>query len=659
MADPKIKVEIEADIKGLQAGVNQAEKELSAIGLAADIVSEKIEDVGSEFSVAGGKLSTFANTADKVENQLKDIGNATELAENQIADFGNKVQATAPKIDKATKATSNFNAVGTDFARILQDAPFGIIGVSNNITQLASSFGSARAKGESIPNILKGIFSGGNLLTIGISALTSAFVVLEQQGFFRSQKAAESLGEALDEYRKKLDGVTRASIEGQANSQKEIQNFNLLRAQAENTNIPLNARLEAVRDLKKEYPEYLNGLTNEQILTGKVGGAYDELTKSITATAKARAFSDQIAKNSLDLLTLEQQAQERVNTLLQKQTQLAPLLAAQANQAAKSRGEFTGLDLQILDLQKEIRDLQLEQVENIENANKLKTESEKLESKITEQIVNGAKFTNEQNNQLKQNILTLEQYTKKWSDNEDAILRNLKLQRQLEITPATQLEISFGLLTGKEGDTAFADPILAIQEKIEKDLANFKLPDIKAPEFDQASSNLFFDRIEEFKQSASEILESGIEQSIGNFAFAIGEALANGGDVFKKLGGAILGGVAMVLDQLGQAAIAAGVGMIAIKNAFKNPATAIAAGVGLIALAGFIKSKVGKATSSIGGGGGGSFSTSGVSGGTTFSGQGATGLQFDRSLQLAGEFRVKGQDLVYVFNEASSKNQRG
>jgi len=57
-------------------------------------------------------------------------------------------------------------------------------------------------------------------------------------------------------------------------------------------------------------------------------------------------------------------------------------------------------------------------------------------------------------------------------------------------------------------------------------------------------------------------------------------------------------------------------------------------------------------------GGGGSFGGTGVSQGTSITG-GGQGLQFDRSLNLVGEFRVKGQDLVYVFNEASSRNQRG
>jgi hypothetical protein len=126
----------------------------------------------------------------------------------------------------------------------------------------------------------------------------------------------------------------------------------------------------------------------------------------------------------------------------------------------------------------------------------------------------------------------------------------------------------------------------------------------------------------------------------------------------------LLNSMGQFLGQLGEQLIAFGVAGLAFGKlsigltnpltAIKSAPLAIAAGVALTAISGAIGS-IGKR----GLGGGGSFSTSGVSGGTTFSGQGATGLQFDRSLQLSGEFRVKGQDLVYVFNEASTRNQRG
>jgi hypothetical protein len=185
------------------------------------------------------------------------------------------------------------------------------------------------------------------------------------------------------------------------------------------------------------------------------------------------------------------------------------------------------------------------------------------------------------------------------------------------------------------------------------------------PKFFDQVDNILAQRIptvvEQFANFAAQIndtLEFGIENTLGDFAFSIGEALGKGGNVIEAGGAALLGGIASILNQLGQAAIGIGIGMIAIKEAFKNPFTAIAAGVGLIALAGFISSKVPKITSPIGQGGGGSFSGSGgqgVGGGqaSNFSG-GSTAGVFDpnRNITLSGGFEISGDKLRYVLNQS-------
>jgi hypothetical protein len=633
MANPKITVEIGAVADGLIKNVDGSIRSLEQL-------QRELDDLDK-------KLRTAADPTEII--QLNQQIGALKTGMQQLRTVG---------LQPLTKATSQYNSVGVDFARIIQDAPFGIIGVSNNITQLADSFQAARGKGQSFTKILGSIFSSGNALTLGISVLTSAFVVLQQKGFFKTEQTAESLGDALDEYRKKLDAVTQASIEGQANSKREIQSFNLLRAQAENANISQSTRLEAVRQLKKEYPEYLTGLSDEQILTGKVGVAYDKLTKSIIATGKARAFSDKIAKNSLDLLTLEEQAQNNVTTLLEKQAKLAPLLAAQANQAAKSRGEFTGLDLQILDLQKEIRDLQFDQVSNIENSNKLKSENLTLESKITEQISNGAKFTQTQVSQLKEIKRTNEE------------IQNIQTNR-----PPVSFNPSVPNAPGinPENIQSQTNALNALQLSLNNAGVSFE-------QFQKALANgasQGFDSVEEFINrlgdvntlliNSAQLLQESLNSTLGNLGDALGTALATGQNVVQALGNSLLMSMADFLGKLGQQLIAygtAGSAFGSLTEAIQKggPASipagilAVGAGIALIAAASAIKSTASKG---MGGGRGGSFSGgSGVSQGTSFAGAGV-GMQFDRSLQLAGEFRVKGQDLVYVFNEASSKNQRG
>ena len=185
-------------------------------------------------------------------------------------------------------------------------------------------------------------------------------------------------------------------------------------------------------------------------------------------------------------------------------------------------------------------------------------------------------------------------------------------------------------------------------------------------DIDESKKTAFILSLKEFNDQASQIITSGAAQGLGDIGYAIGEALASGTSVVKAAGKALLGGVATIAENLGQAAIKIGVTMIGIKLAFKNPATAIAAGVALIALAGFIRTKIGGGgggggiTSGIGGGGGGSsVGDSGVGGGSSFVGGGAQGGMFASQKDLNGELVVRGQDLVYVFGQANNRINKG
>lgn len=112
---------------------------------------------------------------------------------------------------------------------------------------------------------------------------------------------------------------------------------------------------------------------------------------------------------------------------------------------------------------------------------------------------------------------------------------------------------------------------------------------------------------QEFFNDAFMILEKGIENTLGDVAFAIGNALGEGTNALQAGGAALLGGIARTLNELGQLAIGAGVTIEAIKEALKglNGPVAIAAGVALIALSGFVSSQANKLSGRFSGGGGG------------------------------------------------------
>jgi hypothetical protein len=643
MANPKIEVEIGAVIDGLRKGFGESVK-----------IIETLEKQALDLDKAL-KAATDLPTIQNLNSQLAQ----TKAALSQLKNSG---------IDPLTKATSNYNSVGVDFARIIQDAPFGIIGVGNNITQLAGSFqvlkNSTGSTSAALKQSLASIFSSGNALVLGISLLTTAFTILQQKGFFNTEKAAKSLDDQLKDYQETLGSVEQATLKGIQNSDAELQKFKNLTAQAQNRNTSDKNRLAAVNELQKQYPSYLGNLTKEQILTGQVGDSYDALTKQIIANAKAKAFSDEITQNSSNLRVLEKQQLDTANQILQKRIELEKAKAVSTESAAKVSGQLAATDLTVSKITSEINGLIETQIKSINDSNKIKETNLELDGLINKELQNGAVFTKDLTDANKEGTAAVKAYSKAWDE------YNEKLRFTDELT----------LLLGensarlsKEVDGIFAKRVQEIELSLPEgpiglDLDKLSESIIITPEIadiDNSKKSAFIGGLKQFNEEASNIITNGAVNGLGDIGFAIGEALATGGNVAKAAGKALLGGIATIAEQLGQAAIKVGVGMISIKMAFKNPATAIAAGVALIALAGFIRAKIGGGgggggiTSGIGGGGGGaSVGDSGVGGGTSFAGGGQGGL-FAQNRDLNGELVVRGQDLVYVFGQASNRINKG
>jgi hypothetical protein len=613
MANPRIEVEIGANVAGLTAGVNTATGQLDKLGQAA--------------------------------------------------------QKTAPQVQKLTQATSGYNAIGVDFARIVQDAPFGIIGVGNNITQLAGSFQVLKNQTGSTSTALKSafasIFSSSNALILGISLLTTAFTILQQKGFFKSEQDAKSLDEALKEYQETLTGVAAATLKGAQDSQKELATLKALEIQATNTSLSTKQRTDAVNELQKLYPNYFGNLTKEQILNGQVGDAYIKVTANLLAKAKAQASVNEIAQNGIELLRIETKLEEqRSKRLLETsaaQAQIDALIEKRQKDGFLTQGDLQRYDTLIKSINNANESLEEEATLKSEIA-KINKENESLTAEVTNQLKLGASFVKESGSGIDGNNKKLKEYSDGW----DKYNEQLKFSDDLTVLLAENTA-----RLGKEVDSIFNKRVQEIKLTLPESPAALNLDKLEqtfsiTPEIadlDESKITAFVLRLAEFNAQVTEVIQNGAQQTLGDFAFAIGDALATGGNVIKSAGAALLGGLAGILNQLGQLAIATGVAIAGIKEALKtlNPAVAIGAGIALVALAGFVSAKarsLGNARPN-GGGAGSSVGSSGVGGGSSFVGGGGGEALFSQNRNLTGEFVVRGNDLVYVLGQAGNRINKG
>ena len=593
------------------------------------------------------------------------VANGVSAATSQLDKLGKAAQATAPKVEQLSKATSRYNGIGIDFARVIQDAPFGIIGVGNNIQQLAQSYATLGNAGDSTSKKLKlafgAIFSTGNLLVLAVSAITTALTFYEK-GAFKSEDATKSLNDQLEKYRENLQGISKANLEGIKNAQSEIANFKLLQAQAENTNNSLQKRIEAVEQLKKQYPEYLKNLTNEQILTGNVGTAYENLTASIIATAKAKAFQSQIGENALNQATLAAQVEENLVKIKELQIEKANVLASSEKQNARDKQDFL---TRASAIQSNINSLEEQNKKNKEDSKKIDEENNKLAGEINEKVSQGASFIKASGKEIDANKDKLKQYSQGWDDFNLGQETARELQDKLTFsTKDYEKTISAALgsyqeikskevkikldVEGFEPETAGPRPFEVFLDDVAYQLD--KLPELEA-------------RVADFAKTINDLIEGNVTDAFVDLGYTIGETLATGGNLLTAIGGSLLKSFGRFLGQFGQQLIAYGVAASAfgkVSAALANPATAIiaaplaiAAGIALTAIAGAIGSMGSKGM----GGGGAGAGGGGV--GTAFSGGGAQGGLFAQNKDLNGELVVRGQDLVYVFGQASDRINKG
>ena len=475
------------------------------------------------------------------------ISAETQAATKQIADFGKTLKgldtqanAASAGVSKFNKSVANANPTLVNFGRVIQDAPFGIIGIANNIDPLLSSFQSLQKQTGSAGSAFKAL--GASLLgpagiAVGVSAATSALIAFGPQigraisGVNRFEQAqidaAGKSGEAFIQAQNKFNDYLKVVNDGTVSIGRQ------------------NAALEGANRLLSDYGLKITDVATLQKQGAQIGSVFAQIKQE---EAKAQFLAAKAAEEYSKGLVLQAKIQQGdvLGTLGELsfgdilKTVFGGGIAGGGGSATAAAEGVANAFQQINKNQKVFQDAAdqsknkvdelikgLKGLDGItENYNKTKTESNKTSIQEIDVL-----------QKKQQTIIGVISANQKLLDL--ARLADAEAEKKKKQDTATQLkniQSAAGLANINTRGIGPSQSILNAFVPSDKQLAQLSA-------FDQAIAAL--------KANSEQLVATGVDAVIGS----VFDSLANGGNVFESLGQAVKGFVLQLIRAVAQAVI--------------------------------------------------------------------------------------------------------
>lgn len=608
----------------------------TAIGKAATV--QGAANLGAQFEIINRNAQETKSRIEAATQAAIGLGNAFNTVVSAGTGLNRLSPAIKPVIDNlklvppaANAAASSLNrmkgAAGagsvalTDFSRIVQDAPFGIVSIGNNITQFSDSLGRLRAQTGSVGGALKAL--GGSLLGpgglgIAISLITTALTFASvgfgawTRGLSGAKKAADDAKKSLEDFLQSLKTTDEVAKSAEGGVQGQVAQVQALARVVNDTNKAYEVRNRALQELQQTNKSYFGTLKLEDAATGALTQKVNEYTKALVAQSVVKGFTDEIGRLSKELFTQGLTTDKLRTKLGQLRNELAKAPETVINPRTGDLKENPAL-----------KRLRNEIEETTDAFNKQRDAQEKIATSRA-QFISSLKKANEEALKFADISGTTTQNNKKEADalkkRIDA-LKELKdtiglstqqqrefVQLQIQLLQRDGVKLNFTpqevkdqideLLRTRFGREVQPSPItvpIIVQPKPVIDVAGAVLPGgIIPPNAFDGVINAVRKGAENAKQKIGEVsidlkqfLQSSMVDAFSAIGEGIGEAFSGGG--FDSIINSFLQAIGAAISALGKAAIAAGTAALLLKTTIEkfiisNPALIIAAGVAAVAI---------------------------------------------------------------------------
>jgi len=223
--------------------------------MATELLDIQI-NIGAKTEDLGAELQKAENLLKKLQAALKksvDVGEINQLTakigtvSGAITQLNSRMGGVQNPTDKATQSLINFS-------RIAQDAPYGIMGIANNLNPMLESFQQlAKTEGgtkKALTAMVEGL-AGPAGIGVALGLVSSLAVVFQKQITEAFQGPAEKLKDLREELKKLNDEIYKMAGSAQASQTLGTQ----LVGRITNENLDITQRENALRKFKELYSQ--------------------------------------------------------------------------------------------------------------------------------------------------------------------------------------------------------------------------------------------------------------------------------------------------------------------------------------------------------------------------------------------------------------------
>jgi len=510
----------------------------------------------------GADVTSAIKGLEQVQTELDQTGRSANALSSTVA-------KTSSSFSKIPQSANQANSAITNLNRVVQDAPFGFIGIQNNIGPLVDSFGQLKMSTGSTSGALRalaGSLIGPAGVGLAVAAISSAltFAIQGFSSWSRSVKEAKSdtdkLGESLA-----IELVQLTTVVGLAQNVAASQ----------------EDRNKAIKLLNEEYGKYLPNLKEESISLSNIAEKYNQVVDAMIRQAVVKGLQEEIAK----------QVAETAKKIIELQ------LAREKERLELEKGNKVKNDSLATDNKlKQIADQKNKAISDGVIAYQKQTQAEKAAigtTNVYDMMIKGLKDS------LMQSLAPALNLATAFTDLGQTIKDTKGVE--FDFTPI----VGFRKLTIEEGKLAeqFEKGILtsSFTKKLQDGFK--KLKEIKVPlRINLSEDAIKFQKqleengkaIDNFVANVNSSFAAIQVEGIASVGEAIGAALG-GGDVkgaFVSFGNIIATGLQAIGKQLIAISGLAELTRDALASLFTNPGLALAAGIGLIAAGAALKASL-------------------------------------------------------------------